>query len=80
MPTQMVSKTFINLLDMEEFDNYLDTNKLKKAIWPRNKRRKGQQLSLTRKPLSQNFNFNGPLVTGLKPNLAKNKRLRTLQI
>jgi len=46
-------------IEIEEFDNHLDQQKLKKAVQPSRKRRKKTvEISFLKKPLSQDPKYN----------------------
>lgn len=67
-------------LEYEEFDQYLDKTKAKKAISANKFFKKKRQPSISNKPLSQNPHLNSNLIQGLRPNLVHNSRLKLLQI
>lgn len=69
------------ILEMQEFDDFLDKNKPPKATIPMIRRKKKSRTSsVGKKPLSQNPSLNGHIIQGLMPNLGRNNRLKLLQI
>ncbi|CAI2362709.1 unnamed protein product [Moneuplotes crassus] len=70
-----------NPSEIAEFDKYLDTKRMKKAVHPRHKRSKNTNDPLARKkPLSMMPSHNKTFVPGLAPNFVNNKRLVKFQI